>query len=94
MDECFETFGDDVGVRQFVFVREGFPSGVEERGGAGFEPGGEVGVEPFLGLEAVGDDEERAGRVGAVELGGEVGLGAGGDTAQEGIGIGSHEGLE
>ena len=47
-DEGFEAFRDDVGVREFVLVGQGFPRGVEEWSRAGFEPGGNVGVDAFL----------------------------------------------
>lgn len=77
MEKGFEAFGDDVGVGQLVFVGECFPGGMEERSGGGLKPGGEIGVEAFLGLETVGDDDDGAVGEGAVEEGDEPGECAG-----------------
>lgn len=92
-DEGLEAFRDDVGVGQLVLVGEGLPGGVKEGWMAWLEPGVEVGMEAFLGFEAIGDDDEGALGMGAVAEGSEVGLGGRGD-AGEGDTRGGVDGLD
>ena len=55
--QCFKAVADDVDVREFGFVGQDFPRGEEERFG---QPGFDVLLQTFLGLEAFGDDDDRA----------------------------------
>ena len=72
--QCFKAVADDVDVREFRFVGQDFPRWKEERLG---QPGFDVLLQAFLGLEAFGDDDDWALRKFFANEGGDECVGGG-----------------